>query len=54
MKLKSDRQAFTLDGAGIDDCSAYLDKLLEDIRIERQNRIRIRLSVEEILLRYRH
>lgn len=44
---------FPLDGQGIDTFSAVLEEALEDSGLERQNRLRIRLSLEEALLRMR-
>ncbi len=46
-------ETFPLDAAGIERCSERLDDLLERLHMERQNRIRIRFSFEESLLRLR-
>ncbi len=42
---------FSLDAKGIDKCSEKLDEELVKLDVERQNRLRIRLSIEESLLR---
>lgn len=44
---------FPLNALGIEACSEQIDLLLEQLRVERQNRIRIRFSFEESLLRLR-
>ena len=44
---------FPLNALGIETCSEQIDLLLEQLRVERQNRIRIRFSFEESLLRLR-
>ena len=46
-------QMFSLNGAGIDRCSESIEKKLKEMGIERENRLRIRLSLEESLLRMR-
>lgn len=46
-------QTFPLDALGIETCSEQIDLLLEQLGVERQNRIRIRFSFEESLLRLR-
>ena len=46
-------KVFSLDSRGIDDFSEQLDGFLEEAGTERQNRLRIRLSMEESLLRMR-
>ena len=53
MRSRNEQRTFPLSGTGIDECSDYLMKLLEANNVERQTRIRIRLSLEELLLRYR-
>lgn len=53
MNTDSFRQTYALDGAGIDQLSEEIDNRLETIRLERENRLRIRLSMEEALLRMR-
>ena len=53
MKIDSIRQTYALDGAGIDQLSEEIDRRLAPIGIERENRLRIRLSMEEALLRMR-
>ena len=53
MNTDSFRQTYALDGAGIDRLSEEIDSRLETIRLERENRLRIRLSMEEALLRMR-
>ena len=47
------RETFALDAPGIEDCSERLEELLQQLDVERQNRIRIRFSFEEALLRLR-
>ena len=47
-------KTYMLDAEGIDNCSAYLDAALEENGIESENRIRLRLSLEESLLRMRN
>ncbi len=47
------RQTFPLNGEGIEQFSEVLDGLLKQMDIDRQNRIRIRFSFEESLLRLR-
>ena len=47
------RFGYQLDGAGIDQCSERLEQELLALGVERQNRIRIRFSFEESLLRLR-
>ena len=42
-----------LDGEGIDTCSDLIEEQLNNIGVERQNLLRIRLSFEESLLRMR-
>ena len=46
-------KAFCLNGIGIDSFSEALEEKLVQLDIERQNRLRIRLSIEEALLRMR-
>ena len=53
MNTDNFRQTYALDGAGIDRLSEEIDSRLETIRLERENRLRIRLSMEEALLRMR-
>ncbi|MBR3403385.1 MAG: cation:dicarboxylase symporter family transporter [Parasporobacterium sp.] len=53
MRSKNEQRTFLLNGTGIDECSEFLMRILETNHVERQNRIRIRLSMEELLLRYR-
>lgn len=45
------RRSFILSAAGIDSISEDIDRFLGGIGTERQNRIRIRLTIEEALLR---
>ena len=47
------RETFALDALGIEGCAERLDELLQRLDVERQNRIRIRFSFEEALLRLR-
>lgn len=47
------RFSYHLDGAGIDRCSERMEQELTQLGVERQNRIRIRFSFEEALLRLR-
>ena len=46
-------ETFPLNAVGIEACSERLGQLLEQMDVERQNRIRIRFSFEESLLRLR-
>ena len=48
------RRSFILSGEGIDRVSADVNRFLEETGTERQNRIRIRLTVEEALLNIWH
>ncbi len=41
------QQTFKLDGIGIEGCSELLEERLQDLGVERQNRLRIRFSLEE-------
>lgn len=56
MKWKLDKhfnttvRQFRLDGQGIDEFSELLETVLTDFSVERQNRLRIRLSLEEACL----
>ena len=50
---KSTSQVLPLNAEGIDRCSEFLEEKLQGIQMERQNRLRIRFSVEESLLRMR-
>jgi Na+/H+-dicarboxylate symporter len=52
-KIKEYRHTFSLDGASIDEFSEVLEASLIEIDMERQNRVRIRLAVEECLLKLR-
>lgn len=47
------RESFSLDARGIEACSERLEEILLQLDVERQNRIRIRFSFEESLLRLR-
>ena len=47
------KNEYLLDGAGIEGASELIAAQLEEWKVERQNRLRIRLSLEESLLRYR-
>ncbi len=53
MKVESYHQTYPLNGTGIDRLSEEIDSRLEPLGIERENRLRIRLSMEEALLRMR-
>ena len=53
MKITPYDNTFTLDGVSIDSFSEQLDKTLQEMDMERANRMRIRLSFEEALLRMR-
>lgn len=53
MKLESYRETFTLTGTAIDGFSDAINELLHKVKVEEQNILRIRLSMEEILLRMR-
>ena len=46
-------ETFSLNAVGIEACSERVNELLEQLNVERQNRIRIRFSLEESLLRLR-
>lgn len=46
-------ESFQLNAIGIERCSELLEATLEAWDVERQNRIRIRFSFEESLLRFR-
>ena len=45
-------EALNLNGAAIDDVSAWVEQFTKDLKMERSNIVRIRLSAEEILLRW--
>ena len=47
------KQAFTLEAHDIDQFSQWLETCMSDVGVERQNRVRVRLLAEEILLRMR-
>lgn len=47
------KQTYSLDGNGIEAFSAWMDIILTHYKVERQNRLRIRLSFEEAVLRFR-
>ena len=47
------RENVPLTAAGVDAFSARIEEILGEIGVERQNRLRIRLSLEEALLRFR-
>jgi len=47
------KNEFSLTGQGIDESSETLETLLRQLDVERQNRLRIRFSIEEALLRLR-
>lgn len=53
MRINGYKDTFSLEAKNIDVFSEVLDKALLSIRTERQNRLRIRLSMEEALLRFR-
>ena len=53
MKTKTTKKIFSLNGTGIDDCSAFVEEILNGYKVERQNKLRIRLTIEELLLRFR-
>lgn len=53
MKFKSTKRTYSLSGKDIDACSAFLEDALEAGGVERQNKLRIRLTIEELLLRFR-
>ena len=53
MRIDPYHQSFPLTGKAIDVFSLQIDKALTDIEMERENRLRIRLSMEEALLRMR-
>ncbi|MBO7729269.1 MAG: cation:dicarboxylase symporter family transporter [Lachnospiraceae bacterium] len=53
MKFKSTKRTFLLRGRDIDACSAFLEEALGESGVERQNQLRIRLTIEELLLRFR-
>lgn len=52
-KLSPFSQEYALTGANIDQISEILEERLQELGMERQNRIRIRFSMEESLLRMR-
>ncbi len=47
------KQTYSLDGNDIEAFSAWMDLVLTRYKVERQNRLRIRLSFEEAVLRFR-
>ena len=53
MKVREYRDNFILTGQAIDEFSDLLEETLRQLEMERQNRLRIRLSLEEALLRMR-
>ena len=53
MKLKNIKRTFLLSGTGIDECSEFVGEILDEYKVETQNKLRIRLTIEELLLRYR-
>lgn len=53
MRIQYYNETFSLSGQSIDAFSEVLENRLSDIEMERQNRLRIRLSMEEALLRMR-
>lgn len=53
MRLSNYHDIFTLEGVHIDEFSERVETYLCQIEMERQNRLRIRLSLEEALLRMR-
>ena len=53
MKVREYRDNFILTGQAIDEFSDLLEETLRQLEMERQNRLRIRLSLEESLLRMR-
>ena len=48
--FEQESRQFKLDGPGIDGFSELLETLLKEQSVERQNRLRIRLSFEEACL----
>lgn len=52
-RKESIKQTYSLDGNGIEAFSAWMDIILTRYKVERQNRLRIRLSFEEAVLRFR-
>ena len=52
-KIENFTQVYTLDGEGIESFSKTLGEKLTQIGLEKENRIRIRFSLEECLLRMR-
>ena len=53
MKSRNEKETYSLTANGIDAFSDSLDHALEDLKIDRLSRLRIRLSLEEALLRFR-
>ena len=53
MRRREDTRAFPLTAEGIDDCAEHLEEVLADLGLERKNLVRIRLSVEESMVRLR-
>ncbi|MBR6503630.1 MAG: cation:dicarboxylase symporter family transporter [Firmicutes bacterium] len=53
MRISNYNETFALEGAAIDRFSEQVEESLCQIEMERQNRLRIRLSLEEALLRMR-
>ncbi len=51
-RKESIKQTYSLDGNGIEAFSAWMDIILTRYKVERQNRLRIRLSFEEAVLRF--
>ena len=53
MRIQNYKESFALNGENIDTFSETLETILSGIDMERQNRLRIRLSLEEAMLRMR-
>ena len=53
MRVTAERRTFTLSGENIDAFSKYLKAFFESLRFDSQNSLRIRLNMEEMLLRFR-
>ena len=53
MKIRNYKEIFPLTYSGIDTFSETLEEILVEYGMERKNRLRIRLSLEEALLRMR-
>ena len=53
VRFKNIKKSFPLNGMGIDRCSAFVEEILDEYKVEKQNKLRIRLTIEELLLRFR-